>query len=173
MTGQEKKSLVLDRWRRRVNAPSSAQDSIPYRQMYSSGICLTEDGQYNKTLRFYDINYQLALNEDKNAIFGGWCSFLNYFDSSIHVQLSFVNQHVDFSDFQRQIEIPDQKDRFNDIRREYAQMLRNQLSKGTNGLAKTKYITFGMGFTGGNILDIKTPTLIQFNYSTAAYLQAG
>ena len=144
MTGQEKKSLVLDRWRRRVNAPSSAQDSIPYRQMYSSGICLTEDGQYNKTLRFYDINYQLALNEDKNAIFEGWCSFLNYFDSSIHVQLSFVNQHVDFSDFQRQIEIPDQKDRFNDIRREYAQMLRNQLSKGTNGLAKTKYITFGI-----------------------------
>ena len=144
MTGQEKKSLVLDRWRRRVNAPSSAQDSIPYRQMYSSGICLTEDGQYNKTLRFYDINYQLALNEDKNAIFEGWCSFLNYFDSSIHVQLSFVNQHVDFSDFQRQIGIPDQKDRFNDIRREYAQMLRNQLSKGTNGLAKTKYITFGI-----------------------------
>ena len=60
------------------------------------------------------------------------------------MQLSFVNQHVDFSDFQRQIEIPDQKDRFNDIRREYAQMLRNQLSKGTNGLAKTKYITFGI-----------------------------
>ena len=26
---------------------------------------------------------------------------------------------------------------------------------------------------GGKCLDIKTPTLIQFNYSTAAYLQAG
>lgn len=63
MTGREKKSLVLDRWRRRVNAHTSAQDSIPYRQMYSSGICLTKDGQYNKTLRFYDINYQLALND--------------------------------------------------------------------------------------------------------------
>ena len=25
----------------------------------------------------------------------------------------------------------------------------------------------------GKLLDIKTPTLIQFNYSTAAYLQAG
>ena len=26
---------------------------------------------------------------------------------------------------------------------------------------------------GDRVLDIKTPTLIQFNYSTAAYLQAG
>lgn len=144
MTGKEKKHLVLDRWRKRANAPSSAQDSIPYRQMYQSGICLTDDGQYNKTVRFYDINYQLALNEDKNAIFEGWCNFLNYFDSSIHVQLSFVNQHVDFTEFRRQIEIPDQQDEFNDIRREYAEMLRNQLSKGTNGLVKAKYITFGI-----------------------------
>ena len=144
MTGKEKKHLVLDRWRKRANAPSSAQDSIPYRQMYQSGICLTNDGQYNKTVRFYDINYQLALNEDKNAIFEGWCNFLNYFDSSIHVQLSFVNQHVDFTEFRRQIEIPDQQDEFNDIRREYAEMLRNQLSKGTNGLMKAKYITFGI-----------------------------
>ena len=144
MTGKEKKHLVLDRWRKRANAPSSAQDSIPYRQMYQSGICLTDDGQYNKTVRFYDINYQLALNEDKNAIFEGWCNFLNYFDSSIHVQLSFVNQHVDLSEFRRQIEIPDQPDEFNDIRREYAEMLRNQLSKGTNGLMKAKYITFGI-----------------------------
>ena len=144
MTGKEKKHLVLDRWRKRANAPSSAQDSIPYRQMYQSGICLTDDGQYNKTVRFRDINYQLALNEDKNAIFEGWCNFLNYFDSSIHVQLSFVNQHVDFTEFRRQIEIPDQQDEFNDIRREYAEMLRNQLSKGTNGLVKAKYITFGI-----------------------------
>ena len=144
MTGKEKKHLVLDRWRKRANTPSSAQDSIPYRQMYQSGICLTNDGQYNKTVRFYDINYQLALNEDKNAIFEGWCNLLNYFDSSIHVQLSFVNQHVDFTEFRRQIEIPDQQDEFNDIRREYAEMLRNQLSKGTNGLVKAKYITFGI-----------------------------
>ena len=144
MTGKEKKHLVLDQWRRRANAPSSAQDSIPYRQMYQSGICLTNDGQFNKTIRFYDINYQLALNEDKNAIFEGWCNFLNYFDSSIHVQLSFVNQHVDFSEFRRQIEIPDRNDEFNSIRREYAEMLRSQLSKGTNGLVKAKYITFGI-----------------------------
>ena len=41
-----------------------------------------EDREYSKTVRFYDINYQLAQNEDKNTIFESWCDFLNYFDNS-------------------------------------------------------------------------------------------
>lgn len=144
LTGQEKKSIVRERWRRKVNAPYSAQDTLPFRHMYQSGICLTNDGQYNKCVRFFDINYQLAKNEDKTAIFESWCNFLNYFDSSIHVQLSFVDQHVDFSEYQKLIEIPDQQDEYNDIRQEYAHMLHDQLSKGTNGLIKEKFITFGI-----------------------------
>ena len=46
----------------------TAQQSIPYREMGKDGICRVEDGYYSKTIRFYDINYQLAQNEDKNAI---------------------------------------------------------------------------------------------------------
>ena len=72
----------------------TAQQSIPYREMGKDGICRVEDGYYSKTIRFYDINYQLAQNEDKNAIFENWCDFLNYFDSTIHFQLSFINHHA-------------------------------------------------------------------------------
>ena len=43
----------------------TAQQSIPYREMGKDGICRVEDGYYSKTIRFYDINYQLAQNEDK------------------------------------------------------------------------------------------------------------
>ena len=35
-------------------------------------------------------SYQLSQNEDKTAIFEGWCDFLNYFDSSIQFELSFL-----------------------------------------------------------------------------------
>ncbi len=84
----------------------------------------------------------LALNEDKTTIFENYCDFLNYFDSSISVQLSFINQQVDVAEFEKSIDIPDQNDDFNAIREEYRTMLKNQLSKGNNGLVKTKYITF-------------------------------
>ena len=54
----------------------TAQDSIPYQRMYPDGICRVTDSRYVKTIRFQDINYQLSQNEDKTAIFDGWCDFL-------------------------------------------------------------------------------------------------
>ena len=53
----------------------SAQDSIPYERMWPDGICRVADGHYTKTIQFQDINYQLSQNEDKTAIFEGWCDF--------------------------------------------------------------------------------------------------
>jgi len=125
-------------------APQTAQQSIPYREMYKDGICRVNDKLYTKTITFGDINYQLAQNEDKTQIFEGYCDFLNYFDSTISVQLSFINKYGNMRDFEKSISIPDQDDAFNSIRVEYAEMLKNQLAKGNNGLVKMKYITFGV-----------------------------
>ena len=122
----------------------SAQDSIPYERMWPDGICRLPDGHYTKTIQFQDINYQLSQNEDKAAIFEGWCDFLNYFDSSIQFQLSFLNLAASEETFARAINIPLQGDDFDSIRVEYMTMLQNQLAKGNNGLIKTKYLTFGV-----------------------------
>ena len=122
----------------------SAQDSIPYERMWPDGICRVAGSHYTKTIQFQDINYQLSQNEDKTAIFEGWCDFLNYFDSSIQFQLSFLNLAASEETFARAINIPLQGDDFDSIRVEYMTMLQNQLAKGNNGLIKTKYLTFGI-----------------------------
>ena len=122
----------------------SAQDSIPYERMWPDGICRVADGHYTKTIQFQDINYQLSQNEDKTAIFEGWCDFLNYFDSSIQFQLSFLNLAASEETFAHAISIPLQGDDFDTIRVEYTTMLQNQLARGNNGLIKTKYLTFGI-----------------------------
>ena len=102
------------------------------------------DRFYTKTVEFWDINYQLALAEDKTAIFEGWCDFLNYFDSSIRFQLSFINQATDMQTLRSSIDIPLQGDALDNVRREYTEMLRAQLAKGNNGVTKRKFITFGI-----------------------------
>ena len=112
--------------------------------MYPDGICRVTDTHYTKTIQFQDINYQLAQNEDKTAIFDGWCDFLNYFDSSVQFQLTFVNLSTTEENVAQQINIPLRGDDFDNIRAEYTQMLRSQVSKGKNGLTKTKYLTFGI-----------------------------
>ncbi len=112
--------------------------------MFPDGICRVTDNCYTKTVQFQDINYQLNQNEDKMAIFDGWCDFLNYFDSSIRFQFSFVNLSTDRESAAKSISIPPKGDAFDGIRREYTEMLQNQLARGNNGLMKTKYLTFGI-----------------------------
>ena len=126
----------------------SAQDSIPYLRMLPDGICQVTSTYYTKSVSFQDINYQLSQNDDKTAIFDGWCDFLNYFDSSICFQLSFLNITASSENSEEVIRIEMKDDAYNSIREEYAEMLRNQLSKGTNGLVKTKYLTFGIEADG-------------------------
>ena len=112
--------------------------------MFPDGICRVNPGYFTKTIQFQDINYQLSQNEDKTAIFEGWCDFLNYFDSSVKFQLSFMNMAANKDTYGQSIAIPPQDDDFDNIREEYTQMLRSQLARGNNGRIKTKYLTFGI-----------------------------
>ena len=122
----------------------SAQQTIPYIAMHPDGICQLPGGLYTKTLEYEDINYAVASTEDQTAIISGWSACLNYFDSSLPFQLSFVNLSASQETFARSISIPPCGDEFDGIRAEYAGMLQNQLARGNNGLIKTKYLTFGV-----------------------------
>ena len=102
--------------------------------MFPDGICRVNSGYFTKTIQFQDINYQLSQNEDKTAIFEGWCDFLNYFDSSVKFQLSFMNMAANKDTYGQSIVISSQNDDFDNIREEYTNMLRNQLARGNNGL---------------------------------------
>ena len=141
---QKQVQTVIDRARGDRTVPHSAQESIPFQRMFPDGICRVTDNYYTKTIQFQDINYQLAQQEDQTAIFEEWCSFLNFFDSSIRFELSFMNMAMDASNFEKMVRIPYQKDHFNPVRTEYSTMLRRQLAQGNNGLTKTKYLTFGI-----------------------------
>ena len=146
LSSRDKRRLAasVSKAKRDGRLPKTAQQTIPYQEMCRDGICIIGDRYFTKQIQFYDVNYPLAQNEDKNLIFENYCDFLNYFDSSIKVQLSFLNQRADMEEYQKSIHIPEQADDFNGIRREYSGMLKGQLARGNNGLTKTKYITFGI-----------------------------
>ena len=141
---QKQIKAVVEAARKDNGVPRTAQQSIPFQRMFPDGICRVRDNYYTKTIQFQDINYQLAQQEDKTAIFEEWCGFLNFFDSSIHFELSFMNMATDADSFEQSIRIPFRKDDFNPVRSEYSQMLRQQLARGNNGLTKAKFLTFGI-----------------------------
>lgn len=135
---------MVEKARKDNGIPRTAQQSIPFDRMFQDGICRVRDGYYTKTIQFQDINYQLAQQEDRAAIFEEWCSFLNFFDSSVRFELSFVNMCTASDAFEKTVRIPFQQDGFDSVRSEYSSMLKKQLAQGNNGLTKTKYLTFGI-----------------------------
>ncbi|MCH4153848.1 MAG: DUF87 domain-containing protein [Mageeibacillus sp.] len=155
LTADEKKQILKAKAKERKQSkiPKTAQQSIPYKEIYKDGICQVDAKHFNKCIEFGDINYQLARNEDKTAAFGLWCDFYNYFDPNISLQISCMSQYANVSEMQKTIDIPNQGDDFDDIREEYAGVLKTQLSKGNNGLQRKKYITFGI--EAANLKDAK------------------
>jgi len=146
LTKEERKQVkeIIRKAKKNDGVPRTAQQSIPFERMFQNGICRVGSDYYTKTIQFQDINYQLALQEDKTEIFEEWCSFLNFFDSSIHFEFSFMNMATDAESFSRSIAIPHKRDDFNGIRDEYSSMLFHQMEAGNNGLTKTKFISFGI-----------------------------
>ena len=141
---QEEIKGIIKEAQKNDGTPRTAQQTIPFERMFQDGICRVGQDYYTKTIQFQDINYQLAQQEDKTEIFEEWCSFLNFFDSSIGFELSFMNLATDASDFEKKIAIPHQRDGFNDVRDEYSTVLLQQMEAGNNGLTKTKFLTFGI-----------------------------
>lgn len=120
----------------------SAEDTIPYQKMLKNGICKVDETHYNKSISFEDINYQLALEEHRDLIFNQFANFLNSFDPSVELELSYVNQLGRNSELEDAITIPNKGDDYDEVRKEFRNMLKEQLNKGNNGLKKSKYITF-------------------------------
>ena len=124
-------------------AALSAQQTIPYVRMLPDGVCQLPGGLYTKTVEYEDINYSVASTDDQTAIFSGWSSFLNYFDSSLPFQLSFINRRS-HSRSRYKVNIPQAEDDFNSVRAEFTGMLKNQIARSNNGIERSKYITFGI-----------------------------
>ena len=137
---QRKKPARADRRGRRA---VSAQQTIPYVAMYPDGVCQLPGGLFTKTVEYEDINYSVASSEDQSAIFSGWSAFLNYFDSALPFQLSFVNRRA-HSASRYKVNIPAQQDAYDSIRGEFVSMLKRQIAKSNNGIDRAKYITFGV-----------------------------
>ena len=64
LSAVEKKEIVMQKKKdkKAKKIPKSAQQTIPYVEMCRDGICKVNSRLYTKTIRYNDINYQLAGN---------------------------------------------------------------------------------------------------------------
>ncbi len=120
----------------------TTQQSIPYLAMSPDGICQLTTKTYSKSIRFEDVNYELLHTDEKSALFENWCDVINYFDSSVAVQFTYLNRKKRNIHDESVFQFPQKNDELHSVREEYAGMLRNQYVNAGNGMEKERYITF-------------------------------
>ena len=146
LTKEEKKILSarMAEIKAEGKTKGTVQNTIPYNVMYRDGICEVSENFYSMTVQFFDANYSIAEFDEQNNIFDKYCDIINLFDNTIRFQLTFENQNRSKDKLMKTVQIPQQNDEFNDIRKEYSSMLTDKLLKGSNGQSSRKFITFGI-----------------------------
>lgn len=107
----------------------TAQQTIPYKEMYQDGICHIQNQLYSKSVCCEDINYKEASDDEKTVLFELYCKLVNYFGPSVGFELSVVCYPADLEEYRKILAIPAQGDQFDVIRKEYSDMLVRQVSK--------------------------------------------
>ena len=125
-------------------APEKAADCLQYERMYESGICEVEPGLYSLTMAFTDVNFQLARQEEQNVIFAKYSEFLNYFDPSLHLQISLVTRRIDEEEFREDTFFPLRGDGRDAYAAEMNRVISEKALQGQNGLIRERYVTISL-----------------------------
>jgi len=123
-------------------APKTTVQQIKYSKMFEDGICEVEPGLYSRTVKFSDINYQTARQDEQRDLFTRYCEVLNYCDPSLHLQLNIINRRIDKEDFRDNMLLRYKEDGLDQFRKEMNTMLQAKAIEGQNSIIREKYLTF-------------------------------
>ena len=116
-----------------------AQDVIPITRIWEDGIFLYGN-KFSKTFKFEDINYTVASQEDKEAMFLAYSELLNSLDSGATTKITINNRKLNRVSFEQDILIQLANDNLDEYRVEYNNML-SEKATGSNNVIQDKYIT--------------------------------
>ena len=134
---------IFKRDKEKFKVPRSAQDIIPIKALWLDGIFLVGKNKYSKCYKFIDINYAVASNEDKEAMFIDYSELLNSLDTGSMAKITINNRRINKVDFEKQILLDLKNDDLDEYRKEYNQMLINK-TKEANEIVQEKVITISV-----------------------------
>ena len=142
--------------RKKRRAAKDVYGAIGFDLMYKDGICQVEDGLFSQTIAFDDISYQSAREENKKAVFSGWCQLFDYFGAESCVQLTVVNTPIPPSEIGKKAFFSTDDPDTAGYAREYNRILNDKMREGVSNLVRERYLTFS---TGASSVDAAVPKL--------------
>ncbi len=120
--------------------PKKVQDIIPIQRIWPDGVFLVGKDRYAKSWKVRDINYLIASEEDKKAMFDAYIALLNALDSTSTTKITVYNHRPRQSDYEESILMPMKYDGLDEYREEQNQFVLSG-SIEANGIIQDKYVT--------------------------------
>ena len=130
----------LKKDKERVKVPKSVQQAIPIKAIYEDGIFEIGRNRYSKTFKFTDINYAVAGQEEKEAMFLGYGAILNLLDNGVLPKVTVINRKLNQIDFDNKIKLKLENDNLSKYREELNTILANN-SVDSKGMIQEKILT--------------------------------
>ena len=84
-------------FRKKVEIPKTAQDTIPFIEAYDNGLFLVDDEKYTLIFAFENIDYSLIRDSEQEEVYKKYVSLLNSLPSDIEYQEFIMNTEIDVS----------------------------------------------------------------------------
>ena len=126
----------------KVQIPRTAQQTIPFSEVYPNGIIKVEEGYYCIIIKFDNINYTLLRDEDKIGKFNLYKDVINSIDIDFSYQEFLINESIDNERY-RDVLLPN-KVTNSEISRDYVKVQEHFINESYNATAQTtSYIALG------------------------------
>ena len=133
--------IILKRNKERVKVPRSVQQAIPIKAIYEDGIFEIGRNKYSKSFKFTDVNYAVAGQDDKEAMFLDYSSILNLLDAGSYPKLTIINRKLNKIDYDTKMRLELGNDNLSKYRKEYNEILAKN-SVDSNGIIQEKAVLF-------------------------------
>lgn len=134
---------VMKQDREKFRIPRSVQQVIPIRTIWKDGIFQVGRNKYAKTYRFTDINFEVASEEDKKAMFLNYTSILNFFDCGATAKLTVIIRKLNKEELKEAVFLTMREDGLDQYRKEMNEMLMEK-TVGANGMVRELYVTISV-----------------------------
>ena len=135
--------IILKRNKERVKVPRSVQQAIPIKAIYEDGIFEIGRNKYSKSFKFTDVNYAVAGQDDKEAMFLDYSSILNLLDAGSYPKLTIINRKLNKMDYDTKMRLELGNDNLSKYRKEYNEILAKN-SVDSNGIIQEKILTISI-----------------------------
>ena len=117
-------------------------NSIPYTNLdIDTGIFYLGKSRFSQTLKFTDINYLIAREDEREDMYRRYSKTLNLLDDETEALLQIVNRKADFKDIEKEITVELRNDELDSIREDYNRIIIDGLRDGKGNMKKERYLT--------------------------------